>query len=91
MGGNIIEALPARGERKITVFDITPSTLFEADVAKGLVKIVIGSITDAARVAEAMQGVDVCIHTAAAVNFWYVPWARCMLACTLTCNESKLD
>jgi len=66
LGSHIVEALLARGETKIRVFDIAESTLFKNEK---YVAVIIGNIGDSKRVSEACNGVDVVFHTAGYVDY----------------------
>jgi sterol-4alpha-carboxylate 3-dehydrogenase (decarboxylating) len=70
LGSHVVEALLARGERNIHVYDRTPSSLFADEVARGLVTFHRDDILDRAQLAAACRGIDTVIHTAASVNFW---------------------
>ncbi|EDQ84495.1 uncharacterized protein MONBRDRAFT_39257 [Monosiga brevicollis MX1] len=70
LGSNVVEALLARGETHITVVDIQDSSLFEAERADGRVTFRQCNLCKPSEVHEALQGADVVIHTAAAVNYW---------------------
>jgi sterol-4alpha-carboxylate 3-dehydrogenase (decarboxylating) len=70
LGSHVVEGLLARGERNIHVYDRTPSSLFDDEVASGLVTFHQGDILDRARLTAACRRIDTVIHTAASVNYW---------------------
>jgi sterol-4alpha-carboxylate 3-dehydrogenase (decarboxylating) len=70
LGSHVVEALLARGERNVHVFDRAPSSLFADEVAEGRVTTLQGDIRDGAQVRAACRGMDTVIHTAASVNYW---------------------
>ncbi len=70
LGSHLVEALLARGETQIGVFDLAPSRLFDDEVARGLVTFHRGDLRDPAQIARACRGVDTVFHTAASVSYW---------------------
>lgn len=64
IGRHVVEALLARGER-VRLLDLRPIS----PVPEG-VELVLGSITDSAHVARAVQGCDRVFHLAANPNLW---------------------
>ncbi|HWB78541.1 MAG TPA: NAD-dependent epimerase/dehydratase family protein [Nannocystaceae bacterium] len=70
LGSHLVEGLLARGEAKVRVLDVAPSTLFDEEVARGHVEVQVGDVRDRDAVRQACRGVDVVFHTAAAVNYW---------------------
>jgi sterol-4alpha-carboxylate 3-dehydrogenase (decarboxylating) len=70
LGSHIVEALLARGEDKVAIFDLSASSLFAAEVAAGTVQFHQGNVLDLERLKAACRGVDTVFHTAASVDFW---------------------
>jgi nucleoside-diphosphate-sugar epimerase len=70
LGSHIVEALLARGEDRVAIFDLQPSPLFAAEIAAGTVQLHQGNILDLDSLKAACRGADTVFHTAAAVNFW---------------------
>jgi sterol-4alpha-carboxylate 3-dehydrogenase (decarboxylating) len=70
LGSHVVEALLARGEPNVHIYDRVPSSLFADEVAGGRVKFHQGDIRDGASVRAACSGIDTVIHTAASVNYW---------------------
>lgn len=70
LGSHIVEALLARGERQVEVFDRLASPLFAEELSSGQVRFHQGDILDRAQLTRACTGIDTVFHTAAAVNFW---------------------
>lgn len=70
LGSHIVEALLARGERQVEVFDLVASPLFSEELSSGRVRFHQGDVLDCARLDRACAGIDTVFHTAAAVNFW---------------------
>jgi sterol-4alpha-carboxylate 3-dehydrogenase (decarboxylating) len=70
LGSHIVEALLARGETKIRIFDLAPSSLFTDENAAGTVAFVAGDLRRADEVRRACEGIDTVFHTAASVDFW---------------------
>jgi sterol-4alpha-carboxylate 3-dehydrogenase (decarboxylating) len=67
LGSHIVEALLARGEKDIWVFDAAPSSLFEEERK---VKFIRGDILNKDHLLNACYGRDVVFHTAALLNYW---------------------
>jgi sterol-4alpha-carboxylate 3-dehydrogenase (decarboxylating) len=70
LGSHVVEALLARGECNVHIYDFAPSPLFADEVARGHVTLHQGDIRDGAGVRVACRGIDTVIHTAASVNYW---------------------
>jgi nucleoside-diphosphate-sugar epimerase len=70
LGSHLCEALLARGEDRVRVFDLAPSPLFDEEVRRGAVTFHRGDLRVRADVEAACRGVDVVFHTAASVNYW---------------------
>lgn len=70
LGSHLVEALLARGEDRIHIFDLAPSPLFEDEARRGLVTFHAGNLLDRARLDGACRGVETVFHTAASVNYW---------------------
>lgn len=68
VGSHVVEALLARGETRVTVFDRADSPLFEAERAAGTVRFVPGDVRRMADVVAAVRGADAVIHAAAVVD-----------------------
>jgi nucleoside-diphosphate-sugar epimerase len=66
LGINLTRYLLAKGQ-SVTLFDIAPADY--ADI-KGKVRAIKGDVRDAAAVQAAMQGIDVVVHTAAALPLY---------------------
>jgi nucleoside-diphosphate-sugar epimerase len=62
-----VEALLARGEKDIWVFDASPSPLFEDERKVNFIR---GDILNKNHLLNACYGRDVVFHTAALVNYW---------------------
>eukprot|EP01116_Phalansterium_solitarium_P018106 TRINITY_DN4670_c0_g1_i3.p1 TRINITY_DN4670_c0_g1~~TRINITY_DN4670_c0_g1_i3.p1 ORF type:complete len:401 (-),score=130.49 TRINITY_DN4670_c0_g1_i3:180-1382(-) len=67
LGSHLVEALLARGETDVTIFDWSPSNLFQGD---SRVRFIRGDIRDASAVNAALKGIDVVFHVAAMMNYW---------------------
>eukprot|EP00732_Lithocolla_globosa_P001892 Lithocolla_globosa_v1_NODE_1080_length_2888_cov_52.579245.p2 type:complete len:431 gc:universal NODE_1080_length_2888_cov_52.579245:1466-174(-) len=65
VGGHMVEALLARGETQIVVFDLYPRENYPKDV-----KYIKGNLCDQEAVEKATKNVDVVFHIAALVDFW---------------------
>jgi nucleoside-diphosphate-sugar epimerase len=70
LGSHLVEALLAREEEDITIFDVTDSKLFEKERKEGKVHFVQGNLLDLEALAKAVKGKDTVFHTAALVNYW---------------------
>jgi nucleoside-diphosphate-sugar epimerase len=70
LGSHIVEALLARGEDRVHIFDHAPSPLFEEEARQGRVTFHRGDLRDRVRISEVCRGVDTVFHTAASVNYW---------------------
>jgi nucleoside-diphosphate-sugar epimerase len=70
LGSHVVEALLARGEDHVRIFDIVPSPLFEDEVRRGIVSFHQGDLRSRAAIEHACRGVDTVFHTAASVNYW---------------------
>jgi 3beta-hydroxy-Delta5-steroid dehydrogenase / steroid Delta-isomerase len=67
LGSHIVEALLARGEQNVGIFDLRDNHRF-ADDAR--VHVVEGDVTDAQCVRKTLEGVDTVFHTAAVIQYW---------------------
>jgi nucleoside-diphosphate-sugar epimerase len=70
LGSHVVEALLARGEHHVRIFDLVPSPLFEDEVRRGIVTFFQGDLCSRAAIERACKGVDAVFHTAASVNYW---------------------
>jgi sterol-4alpha-carboxylate 3-dehydrogenase (decarboxylating) len=70
LGSHIVEALLARGEHRVKIFDLAPSSLFEGEIRKGVVTFHRGDIRNREQVEAACKGADTVFHAAASVNYW---------------------
>jgi nucleoside-diphosphate-sugar epimerase len=70
LGSHVVEALLARGEDHVRIFDIMPSPLFADEVRRGVVTFYQGDLRSPAAIEAACRGVDAVFHTAASVNYW---------------------
>jgi nucleoside-diphosphate-sugar epimerase len=68
LGSHLVEALLARGEERVHVFDLAPSALFEDEARRGLVTFHRGDLGDRAAIDAACRGIDTVFHTAASVE-----------------------
>lgn len=70
LGSHLVEALLARGEEKIHIFDRVRLPLFDEEIARGTVTLHLGDLVRRDDIGRACHGVDTVFHTAAAVNYW---------------------
>lgn len=70
LGSHLVEALLARGEDRVRIFDFASSPLFADEVRRGQVTFHQGDLRDTAQVAAACKGVDTVFHAAANVAYW---------------------
>jgi nucleoside-diphosphate-sugar epimerase len=70
LGSHVVEALLARGEDHVRIFDLVPSRLFDDEARRGSVTFIQGDLRSRAAIEQACQGVDAVFHTAASVNYW---------------------
>jgi nucleoside-diphosphate-sugar epimerase len=70
LGSHLVEALLARGEDHVRIFDLAPSSLFDEEVHRGAVTFYRGDLRARQTIEEACRGADVVFHTAASVNYW---------------------
>jgi nucleoside-diphosphate-sugar epimerase len=70
LGSHLVEALLARGEDHVRIFDVAPSPLFDEEVRRGAVTFHRGDLRAHGAIEEACRGVDAVFHTAASVNYW---------------------
>jgi nucleoside-diphosphate-sugar epimerase len=70
LGSHVVEALLARGEDHVRIFDIMPSPLFEDEVRRGVVSFHQGDLRSRAAIEQACRGADTVFHVAASVNYW---------------------
>lgn len=75
LGSHLVEALLARGEKDIVIFDVAESPIFQKEISSGVIRFVQGDLRDAASVSKAFEyvpkeGVSAVFHTAAVVDFW---------------------
>jgi nucleoside-diphosphate-sugar epimerase len=73
-GRRVVEALLARGETKVRIFDLAPSDAADSSsvFARPEVEWVRGDMTKADEVRAACEGVDTVIHCAAIIRFWEI-------------------
>jgi nucleoside-diphosphate-sugar epimerase len=70
LGSHLVEALLARGEDRVHIFDAAPSRLFDEEIRRGTVVFHQGDVRDARAVEAACAGVSTVFHTAARVDYW---------------------
>jgi nucleoside-diphosphate-sugar epimerase len=70
LGSHLVEALLARGEDHVRIFDLVSSPLFEDEARRGVVTFHQGDLCSRAAIEQACRGVDAVFHTAASVNYW---------------------
>eukprot|EP01105_Mastigella_eilhardi_P021643 TRINITY_DN5265_c0_g1_i1.p1 TRINITY_DN5265_c0_g1~~TRINITY_DN5265_c0_g1_i1.p1 ORF type:complete len:421 (+),score=103.87 TRINITY_DN5265_c0_g1_i1:172-1434(+) len=70
IGSHLVEALLARGDHNITIYDICePRVAYDKEEG---VTVVLGQLTDTRRLAQVLseRGITVVFHVASLVNFW---------------------
>lgn len=70
LGSHLVEALLARGEDRVRIFDLAPSPLFDDEVRRGVITFHRGDLRARQAIEAACEGVNVVFHTAASVNYW---------------------
>jgi len=70
LGSHVVEALLARGETHITIFDRAASRLFQNEQEKGIVKFIRGDVRRVEDVVASAVGCETVFNCAGIVNLW---------------------